>query len=155
MPTLSSTVVASASVAACQAFTYIEEDRLRVAIVDTAYRQVRLGEEARMTDKLVTVDWVEEHKGDPNVRLVEVDVDTEAYATGHIEGAVGWNWTSQLQDQVARDIASKEELSRLVSEAGIGPDTHIVLYGDNNNWFAAYALWLLELYGHDNASLMD
>jgi thiosulfate/3-mercaptopyruvate sulfurtransferase len=108
-----------------------------------------------MVDKLVSVDWVEQHKNDPNVRLVEVDVDTEAYAGGHIEGAVGWNWTSQLQDQVRRDIISKQDLEQLLGQSGIGNDTHVVLYGDNNNWFAAYALWLLELYGHENVSLMD
>lgn len=108
-----------------------------------------------MAEKLVTVDWVAEHRNDPNVRLVEVDVDTEAYATGHIEGAVGWNWTTQLQDQVRRDIISKADLEQLMSASGISNDMHVVLYGDNNNWFAAYALWLLELYGHENASLMD
>jgi thiosulfate/3-mercaptopyruvate sulfurtransferase len=108
-----------------------------------------------MVDKLVSVDWVEQHKADPNVRLVEVDVDTEAYQGGHIEGAVGWNWTTQLQDQVRRDIISKSDLEQLLGQSGIGNDTHVVLYGDNNNWFAAYALWLLELYGHENVSLMD
>src|SRR5262249_165118 len=111
--------------------------------------------EDRMADKLVTADWVEQHKADADVRLVEVDVDTEAYASGHIEGAVGWNWTSQLQDQGRRDIISKADLEQLLGQSGIGNNTHIVLYGDNNNWFAAYALWLLELYGHANASLMD
>src|SRR5690606_24180228 len=108
-----------------------------------------------MVDKLVSVDWVEQHKGDPNVRLVEVDVDTEAYGEGHIEGAVGWNWTTQLQDQQRRDIITKEGLEELLGRSGISNDTHVVLYGDNNNWFAAYALWLLELYGHENVSLMD
>jgi len=108
-----------------------------------------------MAEKLVTVDWVAEHRSDPNVRLVEVDVDTEAYGTGHIEGAVGWNWTTQLQDQVRRDIISKDDLVSLLSASGISNDTRVVLYGDNNNWFAAYALWLLELYGHEDVSLMD
>ena len=108
-----------------------------------------------MADKLVSPDWVTEHGSDPNVRLVEVDVDTAAYGEGHIEGAVGWNWTTQLQDQVQRDIISKENLEQLLAESGIGNDTHVVLYGDNNNWFAAYALWLLEVYGHEQASLMD
>jgi thiosulfate/3-mercaptopyruvate sulfurtransferase len=108
-----------------------------------------------VVDKLVTADWVQQHMQDPNVRLVEVDVDTEAYKENHIPGAVAWNWTSQLQDQVTRDIASKQDIERLLSEAGISNDTHVVLYGDNNNWFAAYALWLLELYGHENVSLMD
>jgi len=108
-----------------------------------------------MTDKLVTADWVAEHKGDANVRLVEVDVDTEAYAEGHIEGAIAWNWTTQLQDQQRRDILAREGVEALLSASGIANDTHVVLYGDNNNWFAAYALWLLELYGHQDVSLMD
>jgi len=108
-----------------------------------------------MVEKLVTVDWVEQHKADPGVRLVEVDVDTEAYQGGHLAGAVGWNWTTQLQDQVRRDILSKQDIEQLLSQSGVSSDTHVVLYGDNNNWFAAYALWLLELYGHTNVSLMD
>ncbi len=108
-----------------------------------------------MVDKLVTADWVAEHGKDPNVRLIEVDVDTGAYAEGHIEGAIAWNWNTQLQDQRRRDIASPEDMAELLSAAGVTPDTHIVLYGDNNNWFAAYALWLLEMYGHENVSLMD
>ena len=108
-----------------------------------------------MTDKLVSTDWVAEHGNDDGVRLVEVDVDTNAYGEGHIEGAVGWNWTTQLQDQLRRDIIPKAELEALLGESGIDNDTRIILYGDNNNWFAAYALWVLELYGHDNAALMD
>ncbi len=108
-----------------------------------------------MADKLVTADWVAEHGGDSNVRLVEVDVDTGAYDEGHIAGAVGWNWATQLQDQVRRDVISKDDLEELLGASGIGNDTHVVLYGDNNNWFAAYALWLLELYGHEQVSLMD
>jgi thiosulfate/3-mercaptopyruvate sulfurtransferase len=108
-----------------------------------------------MVEKLLTVDWVAEHGGDPNVQLVEVDVDIGAYGEGHIEGAVGWNWTTQLQDQTRRDILTKEAVEELLSASGISNDTHVVLYGDNNNWFAAYALWLLELYGHENVSLMD
>jgi thiosulfate/3-mercaptopyruvate sulfurtransferase len=109
----------------------------------------------RVADKLVTVEWVAEHGGDANVRLVEVDVDTEAYNEGHIEGAIAWNWTTQLQDQQRRDILTREGIEALLGASGISNETPIVLYGDNNNWFAAYALWLLELYGHDNVSLMD
>ncbi len=108
-----------------------------------------------MVDRLVTCDWVAEHGKDSGLRLVEVDVDTDAYAEGHVEGAVGWNWTTQLQDQTRRDILTGEALAELLSASGVGNDTHVVLYGDNNNWFAAYALWLLELYGHENVSLMD
>ena len=108
-----------------------------------------------MVDKLVSADWVAQHKDDANVRLIEVDVDTEAYNESHIEGAISWNWTSQLQDEQRRDIVTQEGLEELLSASGISNDTHVVLYGDNNNWFAAYALWLLELYGHENVSLMD
>jgi len=108
-----------------------------------------------MVDKLVTADWVQAHLDDPSIRLVEVDVDTEAYKESHIPGAVAFNWTTQLQDQTNRDIISKSALDALLGAAGIGNDTHVVLYGDNNNWFAAYALWILELYGHQNVSLMD
>ena len=108
-----------------------------------------------MVDKLVTADWVQAHLDDPSVRLVEVDVDTEAYKESHLPGAVAFNWTTQLQDQTNRDIISKSSLDALLSAAGIDNNTHVVLYGDNNNWFAAYALWILELYGHANISLMD
>ncbi len=108
-----------------------------------------------MVDKLVSADWVTQHRDDADVRLVEVDVDTEAYGEGHIEGAVGWNWTTQLQDPQRRDILNREGVESLLSASGVANDTHVVLYGDNNNWFAAYALWLLELYGHDRVSLMD
>jgi thiosulfate/3-mercaptopyruvate sulfurtransferase len=106
-------------------------------------------------DVLVTTDWVAQHKDDPNVKLIEVDVDTTAYDEGHVEGAAGFNWTSQLQDQVRRDIATKEQIQQLMSEAGVNNDDTVVLYGDNNNWFAAYAFWLLRMYGHQNLKLMD
>jgi thiosulfate/3-mercaptopyruvate sulfurtransferase len=106
-----------------------------------------------MVDALVTTQWVADNAD--KVRLVEVDVDTTQYETGHIAGAVAFNWQSQLQDQVQRDIISKEDLEALLSQAGVSNDTHLVLYGDNNNWFAAYALWLLKYYGHENVSLMD
>ena len=106
-----------------------------------------------MTDALVSTQWVADNLD--KIRLVEVDVDTTQYEIGHVPGAIAFNWQTQLQDQVLRDIISKEELSKLLSEAGITPDTYLVLYGDNNNWFAAYALWLLQYYGHDKVSLMD
>jgi len=89
------------------------------------------------------------------VRLVEVDVDTAAYESGHIEGAVGWNWRRDLQDQTVRDLVSAENLERILGRSGISPDTTIVLYGDNNNWFAAYAYWALKYYGHDKVQLID
>jgi thiosulfate/3-mercaptopyruvate sulfurtransferase len=104
---------------------------------------------------LVTTDWVAEHKDDQNVRLVEVDVDTTAYDTGHIEGAIAWNWTTQLNDQVRRDILTPEQLAELLGQSGITPDTEIILYGDNNNWFAAYAYWQLKIFGHDKVKLMN
>jgi thiosulfate/3-mercaptopyruvate sulfurtransferase len=84
-----------------------------------------------------------------------VDVDTTQYETGHIPGAIAFNWQTQLQDQVARDIISQDGIEQLLSEAGVTPDTQILLYGDNNNWFAAYALWLLNYYGHEKVSLID
>jgi len=104
---------------------------------------------------LVTTDWIDEHAKDSGLRLVEVDVDPSVYEKGHIEGAVGWNWRRDLQDQLARDIAPKEALEQLLGKSGIAPDTNIVLYGDNNNWFAAYAYWALKYYGHDKVQLVD
>jgi len=104
---------------------------------------------------LVSTDWVAEHAGDKGVRVVEVDVDPSNYEKGHIENAVGWNWRKHLQDQVVRDIAGKEALEQLLGESGITNDTNIVLYGDNNNWFAAYAYWALKYYGHDKVQLVD
>jgi thiosulfate/3-mercaptopyruvate sulfurtransferase len=106
-------------------------------------------------DVLVSTQWIAEHGIDSGIKLVEVDVDTNAYDEGHIAGAVGFNWTSQLQDQLRRDIISKADLEKLLSEAGISNSDTIVLYGDNNNWFAAYAFWVLEMYGHQNLKLMD
>jgi thiosulfate/3-mercaptopyruvate sulfurtransferase len=104
---------------------------------------------------LVSPEWAQEHLNDPNVRFVEVDVDTAAYEQSHLPGAVGWNWTSQLSDGIRRDIASREDLATLLSESGIGPDTHIVVYGDNNNWFAAWAYWQLRLHGLTNVSILN
>ena len=106
-------------------------------------------------DSLVTTDWAVEHLNDPGVRLVEVDVDTTAYERGHLPGAVGWNWRNDLQAKPARDIAPKEQLEQLLSRSGIGPETTVILYGDNNNWFAAYAYWTLKYYGLDNVKLIN
>ena len=106
-------------------------------------------------DVLVDADWAIKHIEDPDIRFVEVDVDTNAYDEGHIPGAVAWNWTSQLSDSVRRDIVGREELSALLSESGIGPETTIVLYGDNNNWFAAWAYWQLNLFGFDNVKILN
>jgi len=104
---------------------------------------------------LVSTDWVSQHTGDPAVRLVEVDVDTSSYDKGHIKNAISWNWTSQLQDSVRRDLLGKAQIEELLSQSGISRDTTVVLYGDNNNWFAAYALWQLKYYGHPDARLMN
>jgi thiosulfate/3-mercaptopyruvate sulfurtransferase len=104
---------------------------------------------------LVSTEWVAEHLNDPNVRLIEVDVDTTSYAQGHIQGAVGVNWTTQLGDPIRRDIPTKEDFSKLLSNAGVSPDTRIVFYGDNNNWFAAFAYWVSKIYGHQNVTLMN
>jgi len=106
-------------------------------------------------EALVDADWVQAHLNDPNVRLIEVDVDTNAYDQGHIAGAVGFNWKKELQDQVVRAPLSKEHLEELLGQAGVSNDTTIVLYGDNNNWFAAWALWILKYYGHEDARLLD
>jgi thiosulfate/3-mercaptopyruvate sulfurtransferase len=104
---------------------------------------------------LVSTDWVKQNLGKPGIRIVEVDVDPKLYAAGHIPGAVGWDWTSQLQDQVRRDIPSKEQFEKLCSGAGIRPEDTVVLYGDASNWFAAYAFWLFKMYGHKDVRLMD
>jgi thiosulfate/3-mercaptopyruvate sulfurtransferase len=106
-------------------------------------------------ETLVDTAWVAQHARDPNVRVVEVDVDTSAYEQGHVPGAVGWNWTTQLADPVRRDILSKEQFERLMAESGIGNDTTVILYGDNNNWFAAWALWQMKIYGHKDVRLMN
>src|SRR3954471_7182177 len=108
-----------------------------------------------MVNALVSTQWVVDHQNDPAVRLVEVSVETSLYDKEHVPGAVNFSWTSQLQDQLRRDIIGKEDFEALLSHAGIGPDTHVVLYGDNNNWFAAYGLWIFQYYGHDKVSLMD
>ncbi|HEX8551098.1 MAG TPA: sulfurtransferase [Abditibacteriaceae bacterium] len=107
------------------------------------------------SDVLVDADWVEQHRNDANVKLVEVDVDTNAYEEGHIAGATSWNWTTQLNDAVRRDIPSKEDLQALLRATGIKNSDTIILYGDNNNWFAAFAFWILKLYGHQDVRLMD
>ena len=104
---------------------------------------------------LVSTQWVADHLNDPKVRLAEVDVDTSAYDQGHIAGAVGWNWQSQLQDNIRRDLTDRATLEKLLSQSGISNDTIIVLYGDNNNWFAAYAFWQLKYYEHKDVRLMN
>ncbi len=106
-------------------------------------------------ETLVTTAWVADHLEDPKVRLVEVDVDTSAYAEGHVPGALAWSWKTQLADTVRRDILSQSEFEELMAASGIGRDTTLVLYGDNNNWFAAWAFWQAKVYGHPDVRLMN
>ena len=110
---------------------------------------------ATMPNVLVTTDWVAQHATDAGVRVVEVDVDTTAYDQGHIPGAAGWNWTTELCDTKVRDIVPVKTLEELLGRTGIDNKTSIVLYGDNNNWFAAWAFWQLKIYGHDDVKIMD
>jgi len=108
-----------------------------------------------MTNVLVTTDWVAQHANDTGVRAVEVDVDTTAYDQGHVPGAAGWNWTTELCDTLVRDIVPMQKLEELLGKTGIDNKTAIVLYGDNNNWFAAWAFWQLKIYGHEDVRIMD
>jgi len=111
--------------------------------------------EYKHPEVLVSTESVAQNLNALNTRLVEVDVDTTAYDQGHIPGAVGWNWQTQLQDNVRRDLIDKAALEKLLGESGIANDTTILLYGDNNNWFAAYAFWQLKYYGHQNVQLIN
>jgi thiosulfate/3-mercaptopyruvate sulfurtransferase len=106
-------------------------------------------------ETIVETGWVADNLDTENLRLVEVDVDTTAYDQGHIPGAVGWNWTTQLNDRLTRDILNKEQMQRLLGESGIGRNTTVVLYGDNNNWFATYAFWQMKIYGHRRVKMMN
>ena len=106
-------------------------------------------------ETLVSTDWVAEHSADPKVRIVEVDVDASAYSEGHVPGAIAWAWNKQLCDTVQRDILLQNAFERLMAESGIGNDTTVVLYGDNNNWFAAWAFWQLKIYGHKDVRIMN
>jgi len=107
------------------------------------------------SDVLVDADWVENHLDDPGVVLVEVDEDTSAYDKGHIRNAIKLDWRKDLQDPVRRDFVDKHGFEQLLSDRGIGNDDTVVLYGGNNNWFAAYAYWYFRLYGHRNVKLLD
>jgi thiosulfate/3-mercaptopyruvate sulfurtransferase len=104
---------------------------------------------------LVSAQWVEDHLDDPKVVLIEVDEDTAAYDKGHIAGAIKLDWTTDLQDQVRRDFVNKRQFEALLSSRGVANDDTVVLYGGNNNWFAAYAYWYFKLYGHQDVKLLD
>ena len=106
-------------------------------------------------DSLVDTQWVADHLGKAGIALAEVDVDTSAYDSGHIEGSLGWNWQTDLQNTLTRDLLTSNEVADLLGRSGISNDTTIVLYGDNNNWFAAWAFWFLRMYGHQNVKLMN
>jgi thiosulfate/3-mercaptopyruvate sulfurtransferase len=106
-------------------------------------------------NSLVTAQWVEDHLDDPKVVLIEVDEDTTAYDKGHIKGAIKLDWTTDLQDQVRRDFVNKAQFEELLSSRGVANDNTVVLYGGNNNWFAAYAYWYFKLYGHQDVKLLD
>ncbi len=106
-------------------------------------------------ETLVSTDWVAQHASDANVRVAEVDVDTKAYDEGHVPGALGWAWNSQLCDTLRRDILPQAQFEELMAASGISNDTTVVIYGDNNNWFAAWALWQLKIYGHKDVRLMN
>src|SRR6185295_8385064 len=106
-------------------------------------------------DSLVSIGWVLEHLNDPKVKLIEVDVDTTSYDKGHIKGAIGWNWQTQLQDRVTRNVVDPRTFAELCRRAGINNDDTVILYGDNNNWFAAWALWQFKYHGHKDVRLMN
>jgi thiosulfate/3-mercaptopyruvate sulfurtransferase len=104
---------------------------------------------------LVSTGWVSEHTDDPKVKIIEVDVDTSSYEKGHIRNAIGWNWQTDLQDRIVRDVVDPRAFSELCRRSGINNDDTVVLYGDNNNWFAAWAFWQFKYHGHQNAKLMN
>jgi thiosulfate/3-mercaptopyruvate sulfurtransferase len=106
-------------------------------------------------ETLVTTDWVAEHADDPGIVIAEVDEDPSLYEDGHVPGAIALHWKDELQQQVVRDVIDQAEFERLLGSKGIASDTTVVLYGDKNNWFAAYAYWYLKLYGHEDVRIMD
>ena len=106
-------------------------------------------------DSLVDTQWVADHLGKAGIVLAEVDVDTSAYDSGHIEVSLGWNWQTDLQNTLTRELLTSDEVADLLGRSGISNDTTIVLYGDNNNWFAAWAFWFLRMYGHQDVKLMN
>jgi thiosulfate/3-mercaptopyruvate sulfurtransferase len=124
-------------------------------MTETTTRAAGSAEGYAQANALVETDAVDDLVKNGNVRLIEVDVDTNSYNTGHIPGALGWDWQQDLQRRPQRDIPTKEEWQELLSRSGISNDTTVLLYGDNNNWFAAFAYWLFKLYGHDDVRLIN
>lgn len=123
-------------------------------MTETVQMESKFSEYAR-PEVLVSTDWVASHLNDPNIRIVEADEDVLLYEVGHIPGAIKLDWHTDLQDQVRRDFVDKSGFERLMSENGIGNDTTVVFYGDKNNWYATYTLWLFKMYGHEDARVMD
>src|SRR6266508_2961421 len=114
-----------------------------------------MAENGYAKEVLVSTDWLAEHVSDPNLVVAEVDENPDLYEEGHIPGAVKLHWKDDLQDQVERDVVDKATFETLMGERGIGNDTAVVLYGDKNNWFAAYAYWYLKIYGHQDVRILD
>lgn len=113
------------------------------------------GSEVGRSEVLVSIEWLRGRLGDSSIRIIEVDVDPKQYAAGHIPGAIGLDWSKDLQDPVRRDIPTREALGALLGSRGVSRDHTIVLYGDSSNWFAAYAFWVLKVYGHRDVRLLD
>ena len=110
---------------------------------------------ATIPDVLVSTDWVAQHLTDTSIRIVEVDVDTAAFDQGHVPNAIAWNWTTELCDTLVRDIIPRDKFEALMARSGIGNASTVILYGDNNNWFAAWALWQMKVYGHQDVRIMN
>src|SRR5437660_12660775 len=132
---------------------------LQIQVYPTGFWPFGTGGESRMgeyaKDVLVETDWVAQHLDDDSIRIVEVDENPALYAEAHIPGAIGFDWKKDLQDQVKRDFLGPKEFGELFGSRGISNDNQIILYGDRNNWFAAYTYWYLNYYGHDNVKLMN
>ena len=116
---------------------------------------VQTSEQTTQQTVVVSTDWVAQHLNDPGIRIVEVDVDTKAYNESHLPNAVGWAWDTQLCDTLRRDIIPKAKFEKLLGDSGIDTKTTVILYGDNNNWFAAWAFWQMKVYGHSDVRLMN
>jgi len=114
-----------------------------------------MSNEYAFPQSLVSTTWVAEHQNDAKIKIVEVDVDTTSYSKGHIQNAIGWNWQTDLNDRVRRDLLDAKSFADLNSRYGISPDDTVILYGDNNNWFAAWALWQYKYHGHRDVRLMN